>query len=217
MSEMLVVGTGVGREFVGKANCVEVLHDVDCDISSGARIGLVGPSGSGKTTLLHILGGLDKPTRGRIDWPGLDHATRLRPRGIGLVFQAPSLFPALSVVQNIELPALLVGEIPDRDRSLNLLCAFGLEDLADKLPEDLSSGQAQRVAIARALFLRPRLVLADEPTGQLDSATAGRVMEAILNHLEGSNCALLVATHDENVAGRLAMRWTMNHGRLAIG
>ncbi|WP_448956540.1 ABC transporter ATP-binding protein [Labrys neptuniae] len=189
---------------------------MDFDILSGARIGLVGPSGSGKSTLLHILGGLDKPTRGSIGWPGLDHATRLRPRGIGLVFQSPSLFPALTAVENVELPSLLAGEMPDRDKSLSLLRALGLQGLAEKLPEDLSGGQAQRIAIARALLLRPRLVLADEPTGQLDSATAGRVMDAILNNLEGSNCALLVATHDENVAGRLATRWTMNHGRLAF-
>ncbi|MGJ4859666.1 ABC transporter ATP-binding protein [Labrys sp. La1] len=217
MSEVLAIARGLGHDFAGNASQVKVLDDIDFDISSGARIGLVGPSGSGKTTLLHILGGIDKPTRGSIEWPGLNHATRLRPQGIGVVFQSPSLFPALTAVENVELPTLLVGETPDRDKSLALLRAFGLQGLAEKLPEDLSGGQAQRVAIARALLLRPRLVLADEPTGQLDSATADSVMDAILNHLEGSGCALLLATHDENVAGRLATRWTINHGRLAIG
>lgn len=215
MIEPLVVCRQLGRDFPdGSGPRVPVLHDVDCEILSGARIGLVGPSGSGKTTLLHIFGGLDRPTSGAIEWPALGSRERLRPRQIGIVFQSPSLFPALTAIQNVELPRLLAGEKADPRASFALLVAFGLGDVADKLPEELSGGQAQRVAMARALALGPRLVLADEPTGQLDSITAQHVLDAVLERLEGTNTALIVATHDETIAARMATRWSMDHGRL---
>lgn len=219
MSETLVVGKGLGRDFRdGNAGLVRVLSDVDCEIVSGARIALVGPSGSGKSTLLHILGGLDKPTAGTVEWPGLGSFEELRPRHIGFVFQTPSLFPALTAVQNVELPLILGGKVPtDNASAMSLLDAFGLAEVADKLPEELSGGQAQRVAMARALVIGPKLILADEPTGQLDSVTAQLFVDVLLKGLEGTDVALVIATHDEAVAARMATRWTMDHGRLVSG
>lgn len=219
MSETLVVGKGLGRDFRdGNAGLVRVLSDVDCEIVSGARIALVGPSGSGKSTLLHILGGLDKPTAGTVEWPGLGSFEELRPRHIGFVFQTPSLFPALTAVQNVELPLILGGKVPtDNATAISLLDAFGLAEVADKLPEELSGGQAQRVAMARALVIGPKLILADEPTGQLDSVTAQLFFDVLLKRLEATDVALVIATHDEAVAARMATRWTMDHGRLVCG
>lgn len=216
MSETLVVGKGLGRDFRdGNAGLVRVLSDVDCQIVSGARIALVGPSGSGKSTLLHILGGLDKQTAGTVEWPGLGSFEELRPRHIGFVFQTPSLFPALTAVQNVELPLILGGKVPKNNATaMSLLDAFGLAEVADKLPEELSGGQAQRVAMARALVIGPKLILADEPTGQLDSVTAQLFFDVLLKRLEGTDVALAIATHDEAVAARMATRWTMDHGRL---
>ncbi|MGP2493540.1 ABC transporter ATP-binding protein [Mesorhizobium sp. PUT5] len=216
MPEPLVVGQKLGRDFPdGSGSRIAVLRDVDCQIDHGARIGLVGPSGSGKTTLLHILGGLDRPTSGTVEWPALGAIDQLRPCGIGLVFQTPSLFPALTVAQNVELPWILAGKKhATGEVGIDLLDAFDLGDLADKLPEELSGGQAQRVAMARALAVGPKLILADEPTGQLDSITAQLFFDIVLERLAGTDTALVVATHDEAVAARMATRWTLDHGRL---
>jgi putative ABC transport system ATP-binding protein/lipoprotein-releasing system ATP-binding protein len=219
MTELLVVGDKLGREFPdGSGGRIAVLRDVDCQILSGARICVVGPSGSGKTTLLHSLGGLDRPTRGSVEWPALGGIDQLRPCGIGFVFQTPSLFPALTVAQNVELPWILAGEkSTGRESTLELLDIFGLGELADKLPEELSGGQAQRVAMVRALAIRPKLILADEPTGQLDGVTAQLFFDVVLDRLTATETALVVATHDEAVAARMATRWTLDHGRLATG
>ncbi len=212
MSDTLVACKAIGRDF---QRGVAALRDVHCRISAGARIAMVGPSGSGKTTLLHILGGLDRPTAGSIEWPGLGRYEELRPRRIGMMFQSPSLFPALTVAQNVGLPFVLAGEHSTAgDAARVLLDSFGLGELADKLPEELSGGQSQRVAMVRALAMRPRLVLADEPTGQLDSITAQFFFDTVLEQLDGTDTALVVATHDEAVATRMATRWTMDHGRL---
>jgi ABC-type lipoprotein export system ATPase subunit len=216
VSETLVVARGLGRDFRdGNDGRSTVLSDIDCEIISGARIALIGPSGCGKTTLLHILGGLDKPTIGTIEWPGLGPFEDLRPRQIGFVFQSPSLFPALTAAQNVDLPAVLAGEDVGANGTAGaLLELLDLTELANKLPEELSGGQAQRVAMARALALGPKLLLADEPTGQLDSITARHLLDVVLDRLKGTDLALVVATHDEDVAARMATRWTMDHGRL---
>ncbi|MGX5804608.1 ABC transporter ATP-binding protein [Bradyrhizobium sp. Arg314] len=212
MSDTLVVGKRLGRNF---QRGVAALRDVNCRIASDARIAVVGPSGSGKTTLLHILGGLDKPTSGTVEWPGLGPFEELRPRHVGLVFQTPSLFPALTVAQNVGLPLVLAGDPASAGAAAAaLLDLFGLGELRDKLPEELSGGQSQRIAMARALVMRPKLVLADEPTGQLDSITAQFFFDTVMEQLEGTGIALVVATHDEAVAARMATRWTMDHGRL---
>ncbi len=214
MTEILTICRKICRTFSSGDERLSVLRDVDCEIREGDRIVLAGPSGSGKTTLLHILGGLDHPTSGEIEWPALGTIEQLRPRRIGVVFQSPSLFPALTVAQNLDLPAILAGQLSVSDRGEALLSSFGLGGLADKLPEDLSGGQAQRVAMVRALALRPKLVLADEPTGQLDGVTAQQFMDNVLEYLEAIGATLVVATHDEAIAARMRFRWTIQHGRL---
>lgn len=217
MTDMLAVCRNVGREFSSGREHISVLRGVECAIRKSDRIALAGPSGSGKTTLLHILGGLDRPTIGEIVWPALGPIEQLRPRRIGVMFQSPSLFPALTAVQNVELPAILAGVDLPPGCGRELLSHFRLAELADKLPEELSGGQAQRIAMVRALTLRPDLVLADEPTGQLDGITARLFIETVLERLEGTGTALVIATHDEAIAGRMATRWTLDHGRLTCG
>lgn len=219
MTELYVAAAGLRRVFPdGNAGWHTVLHDVTCTIASGARIALVGPSGSGKSTLLHILGGLDRPSAGSIAWPALGPYEDLRPRQVGFVFQSPSLFPALTVAQNVSLPLVLAeSDLAADDTASAILAGFGLENLSEKLPEELSGGQAQRVAMARAMILGPKLILADEPTGQLDSKTAQSFFDVVLAMLEETDTALVVATHDDAVAARLATRWTIDQGRLFAG
>ncbi len=197
---------------------VVALASATCTVRAGDRIAVVGPSGSGKSTLLHLLGGLDEPSSGTISWPALGARATLRPAHIAYVFQAPSLLPALSVVENVELPLLLLGELDvaaARASALEALGRLNMSDLAERLPEELSGGQAQRVGLARSLASRPRLLLADEPTGQLDHATARVVLDALLASIDNTPTALVVATHDSAVSSRMATIWRMQHGTLA--
>jgi putative ABC transport system ATP-binding protein len=187
-----------------------------CAVAPGMRVALTGPSGSGKSTLLHLLAGLETPTSGTVSWPGLGGPPQGRPGVVGLVFQGPSLIPALDVVENVTLPLLLAG-VAERaavERACTALDRLELGGLARKLPEEISGGQAQRVALARVLASAPRLILADEPTGQLDHATGERVLSVLLDTADDLDAALVVSTHDEQVARRLALRWRMTDGRL---
>lgn len=193
----------------------------DVAVRSGERIAVTGPSGSGKSTLLHLLAGLDTPTSGTVSWPGLgaDGVHPLsRPGRVGVVFQAPSVLPALDVVENVELVPLVAGVEPDeaRSRAWAALRSLDLADLTPALPEELSGGQAQRVVIARVLAGDPLLVLADEPTGQLDHTTAAHVLDVLEAAVEVGGAALLVATHDTAVAGRYPLRWSMADGALTV-
>lgn len=215
MAEILVAGTGVGRRFRQGPTMFDALLPANFTIVAGDRIAVVGASGSGKSTLLQLVADLDTPSSGELTWPALGRSGQLRPRRIGIVFQSPSLLPALSAVENVEVPIRLLGGIRHpRAAALEALERVGLASIADKLPEELSGGQVQRVGLARAIVLRPRLVLADEPTGQLDQQAAVQAMDALLQSLEGSDAALVVATHDPAVAARLQTRWTIDHGRL---
>ena len=216
MAEPLVVAIGVSRRFGHGPTATDALREATCLIRPGDRIALTGPSGSGKSTLLHLIGGLDEPTGGTVVWPELGPRARLRPGKIVDVFQGPSLLPPLSIAENVRLPLLLRGD-SDRvaaEAADAALAAFGLGDLRDKLPEEISGGQAQRVAIARAVAVRPALVLADEPTGQLDSATAGAVLATLLATLAEIGAAIVVSTHDPRVAERLDLIWSMRDGVL---
>jgi ABC-type lipoprotein export system ATPase subunit len=216
MDEPLVEMTDATRWFGTGSRAVEALHSATCTILPAQQIALSGPSGSGKSTLLHLIGGLDTPTSGSVRWPALGSRASLRPSQVVDVFQGPSLLPPLTVLDNVRFPLVLQG-VPDREsteRAIAALALFGLADLMNELPEEISGGQAQRVALARALVTRPRLVLADEPTGQLDSATASSVLDAFLAELREIGAALLVSTHDPRVADRFDMRWTMHNGHL---
>ena len=197
---------------------VTALCDVSCVLGAGMRVALTGSSGSGKSTLLHLLAGLDRPTSGTIEWPGLGGNPFGRPGVVGMVFQGPSLLPPLDVTENVALPLLLahVAASEARERALVALREVGLQGLGSRLPEELSGGQAQRVAVARALAIEPKLILADEPTGQLDSAHAQEVADLLLGAAARLGAALVLATHDQALAGRLPIRWRVANGRLEV-
>ncbi|MDH2347466.1 ABC transporter ATP-binding protein [Bradyrhizobium sp. SSUT77] len=217
MHDILVEGKEVTRRFSQGGSDIYALQPASFEIRAGDRIALLGRSGSGKSTLLHLIAGLDTPTGGLLRWPALGPHDALRPGFVGIVFQAPSLIPTLNVVENIELPLRIAGNISSpQTRALAVLESLGLADIADKVPDELSGGQAQRVALARAIALKPRLILADEPTGQLDQSIARQTVDALLNSLEGSDAALLVATHDPSVARRMKTTWLMDHGLLQL-
>jgi putative ABC transport system ATP-binding protein/lipoprotein-releasing system ATP-binding protein len=209
----------VGRAYgVGAARSY-ALRDVDCDVPEGARIAIAGPSGSGKSTLLHLLAGLDEPTEGTLTWPGIGERSQLRPGPVAVIFQGPSLLPPLTVIENVALSLLLAGSTEPAAlvAARNALERLQLADLAEKLPEEISGGQAQRVAIARALAGKPLLILADEPTSQLDRASGAYVVDVLLEAADTSGAALVVATHDEVVASRLAERWSVADGVVRTG
>jgi putative ABC transport system ATP-binding protein len=213
----LVNCAAVSRVFGAGGSEVVALRDVGCEVVEGELIAITGPSGSGKSTLLHVLAGLDRPTAGSVCWPGLRHP--LRPAAIAVVFQGPSLLAPLDVLENVGLPLLLMGaaEADARARAFRALELVGVADLAGRLPEELSGGQAQRVAVARALVSRPRLILADEPTGQLDRASARRVIDLLVEAARSLGAALVVSTHDDGVAEALPVRWRMERGSLTAG
>jgi ABC-type lipoprotein export system ATPase subunit len=192
---------------------------VCCSVGAGQRVVIVGPSGSGKSTLLHIIAGIDEPSSGSVSWPALGPRDQLRPRQVALIFQAPSLLAPLDVQENVALPLLLAG-IDDGDArtmAQEALSRLGLDDLANRLPQELSGGQAQRVAVARVIAGRPRLVVADEPTGQLDHTTGARMLDVLDAAVAEVGAALLLSTHDPRVAARFDARWAMSDGVLAVG
>ncbi|MFJ2033819.1 ABC transporter ATP-binding protein [Streptosporangium sp. NPDC087985] len=199
--------TDVSRTYGSGRDAVVAIHGVTCEVREGDKIAVVGSSGSGKTTLLHLLSGLDGPTTGEIhryDAP------------VGIVFQGPSLLPPLDVTENVALPLLIAGcdggEAEDRAREA--LRQVGLAGLGKRLPEELSGGQAQRVAVARVLAAAPRLIIADEPTGQLDSAHADEIISLLLGVADDLEAGLVIATHDPAIAERLPYRWEMCDGTL---
>lgn len=215
MSDLFIEGAAVTRRFQQGNMDVSALRPASFQVRSGDRIALLGPSGSGKSTLLHLMADLDRPSTGQLTWPALGPSGALRPKHIGMVFQAPSLIPTLSAVENVEVPLRLVGGVSrPREVAMQMLEVLGLAAVADKLPDELSGGQAQRVALARAVVLKPPLVLADEPTGQLDQPTARQTIETLLNSIDGSDAALVIATHDPMVAERMKVTWLMDHGTL---
>ena len=215
----LVETTDLAKTYGTGPQAVVALHGVTCHVPPGARIAITGASGSGKSTLLHLMAGLDQPTAGRVAWPALGVDPARRPGVIGMVFQGPSLLPPLDVVENVALPLVLAG-VADRaaqERAREALRTLDIDDLAGKLPEELSGGQSQRVAIARVLASRPALIVADEPTGQLDHETASHVMAVMVAAADELGAALVVATHDPAVSALLATRWSVRDGALTSG
>jgi putative ABC transport system ATP-binding protein len=178
----------------------------------------MGPSGSGKTTLLHLLSGIDRPTTGEVCWPAFDMGPPLPATLVGVVFQGRSLLPTLDVSENVALPLLMTGASPAAATAAAALAlgAMNVADVAHKVPGEISGGQAQRVAIARALVSRPQLLLADEPTGQLDHDTALETVATMLAAARECSAAVVVSTHDPAVGSLLDEQWAMVDGRLQV-
>ena len=216
--EWIVETHGLTKVY-GDGAAVRALDGVDLALKGGEMVAVMGPSGSGKSTLLHMLGGLDEPTSGQVIVAGQDLATvrsldAFRARTVGFVFQLHNLLPTLTALENVEVP--MRGQSPGRGarrrRAVELLELVGLADRRDHLPSQLSGGQRQRVAIARALANRPRLVLADEPTGNLDTAAGEEIMR-LLNELNQSmGTTVVVVTHDRRVARATGRILTMRDG-----
>ena len=214
---------GIAKSFQTNGVAVEVLRGIDLALAPGEFVAVMGPSGCGKSTLLHLLGGLDRPTAGEV-WlagrrvDGLSEArwALLRRREIGYVFQFFNLIGNLSVADNVELPALLAGTGADeaRRRREGLLGELGIAGVAAKVPAELSGGQQQRVALARALINRPTVLLADEPTGNLDSDSTREVL-ALLRRYHDAGQTILLVTHDARVASIADRVVTMRDGRIA--
>ncbi len=223
MSESLIVeARGLHRHFGHGNAMVRAVDGVDLGVTRGETVAIVGPSGCGKSTLLHLLGGLDRPTAGEVHVAGhrvtgtREHAlARLRRTDVGFVFQAFHLLDELTAVENIEVPALIAGVAAGsaRRRALELLDQVGLSDRADHLPASLSGGQRQRVAVARALVNRPHVVLADEPTGNLDSAASADLLR-LFAQVHDAGHTLVIVTHDQRVAATADRLISMRDGRV---
>jgi len=202
----------------------EVLHGIDLVIAAGEFAALTGPSGSGKSTLLNIIGLLERPSSGQllidgVDIASLDEAalTALRGRSIGFIFQFHHLLPGFSALENVMMPSIIDSgwpSVPAFDAALRLLDLVGLKDAAHKRPAQLSGGMQQRVAIARALSLSPRLILADEPTGNLDSHSAHDVFELLHSINQQQHSACLIVTHDARLAARCQRQIQIEDGQL---
>ena len=188
-------------------NEVRALDDVSFSVNKGEFIAVIGPSGSGKSTLLHILGGVDRPTSGRVLMDGKDVYAQneeqlaiFRRRQVGLIYQFYNLIPVLNVTENITLPVLMDGQRVNRDRLSELITTLGLTGRENHLPNQLSGGQQQRVSIGRALMNAPAVVLADEPTGNLDSKNSKEIVDLLKISNEKYGQTLIVITHDESIA-----------------
>ena len=214
---------GVGRVYGHSVNQVHAVRDVDLEIDRGEFVVIVGPSGSGKTTLLQLLGALDRPTDGQIAFEGRDLArlgdgelTKLRLRTIGFIFQQFNLIPTLTAAQNVEValaPSGMDGDVR-RTRSHELLESVGLGGRAHHLPSQLSGGEQQRVAIARSLANNPHVLLADEPTGNLDTATGEEIMALLRDLSTSSGHTVVLITHDADIAAEAPRVIRMQDGRL---
>ncbi|MEM8733451.1 MAG: ABC transporter ATP-binding protein [Planctomycetota bacterium] len=215
--------SGLSKEFRSEAETLNVLQDLNLEINESEDISIVGPSGCGKSTLLYILGTLDRPTSGSIDLDGIDpfalpeqELARFRNDNIGFVFQDHHLLPQLSVLDNVLLPALAAGK-PDSEtqqRARSLIESVGLAERAQHLPGQLSGGERQRVAVARAMLRRPKLLLADEPTGNLDAKTTETVTNLLFELPKKEGSMLVVVTHSDWVASQAQRRLQLESHQL---
>jgi len=215
--------TGLKKVYASGAGPLEVLRGIDLRLEAGAALSVTGPSGAGKSTLLHLMAGLDTPTAGDVRWEGeslagMSEAARARFRNgtIGVVFQFYHLVPELTALENVMLPGLLGGR-PSRsvrDQALASLHQVGLEPRAGHKPRALSGGEMQRAAVARALVNDPRLLLCDEPTGNLDSANGGAIIDLLMRLHGKRRMGLVIVTHDERLAARAGRTIRLRDGRL---
>ena len=206
---------------IGAAGAVEILRGIDLDLAAGETVSVVGPSGAGKTTLLMIVGGLERPSGGQVTVAGHDLAAldedelaRFRGRHVGIVFQAFHLIPTMTAIENVAAPRELAGEADAFERARTELVAVGLGHRLGHYPGELSGGEQQRVAIARALVNRPGLLLADEPTGNLDAATGEQVMAHLFARSRESRATLVLITHDARLADLCDRTIRMADGRI---
>jgi ABC-type lipoprotein export system ATPase subunit len=212
---------GVIKDYTTETEPVRAIDNVSLQIEPGRFVALVGRSGCGKSTLLHLAGAMDFPTRGRVVLDGVStdrltetELTQLRREKVGFVFQSFQLLHTLTVAENVELPLLLAGHTRPRPVALERLASVGLGDLAHRMPHQLSGGQMQRVAIARALVHGPRILLADEPTGNLDSVTGNSILELLRRISSERNTTILMATHNAEFASVVDAVVRMRDGRI---
>ena len=224
MSKLIFDCQNLRKTYHDGTASVDVLKGINFTINHGDRIAIVGPSGSGKSTLLHLLGGLDKPTSGQIlmqdvDWQSLSEKQRCKVRNhrLGFVYQFHHLLPEFTALENVAMPLLLAGKTiaGAQEEAEIILKQVGLAKRLGHKPSQLSGGERQRVAIARALVHQPQCVLADEPTGNLDHATATQVFDLMLQLNEKLNTALIIVTHDIQLAGKMDKIMTIQDGFLA--
>jgi len=220
----LVVAENIHKTYQAGEVSINALQGVSFTIESGAFVSFVGPSGSGKTTLLNLIGCLDKPSKGKLTVAGADVSALTRVAGasfrgahIGFIFQDFNLIPVLTAYENIEYPLLMVQNVPARvraERVMSLLDSVGMAEQRDKYPDQLSGGQKQRVAVARALVTNPKLVLADEPTANLDHQTAFMVIDLMKKMRDECNTTFIFSTHDQKIVGQAETVYTLEDGLL---
>jgi lipoprotein-releasing system ATP-binding protein len=225
-SQVTLRAEAVCKSFPTRSRELVILRDISMTLSAGESAVIMGPSGSGKSTLLNILGTLEPPTSGRVTLDGTNpfdlrerELARFRNRRVGFIFQEHHLLPQCTVLENVLLPTLTGkrgAEGDNLDRARRLLDRVGLSDRLDHRPAELSGGERQRVAIARALINRPSLLLADEPTGNLDRSTAVTVADLLAEVHREEGAILIVVTHSDRLAERVGRRWELNDGRLVV-
>lgn len=224
---MVIVAEGLRKSYRSGGRPLTVLEDVDLAVEQEGFVAVVGPSGSGKTTLLGLLAGLDRPTEGTVRLDGIDLSTltedgraRFRAQNVGFVFQTFQLLPTLTALENVLVPLELRGEeragdgVPIRDRCRSLLERVGLGEREDHYPAQLSGGEQQRVAVARAFANRPKILFADEPTGNLDRDTGGTIIDRLVELNQEERTTMLLVTHDEALARRAHRVVRLSGGRI---
>jgi ABC-type lipoprotein export system ATPase subunit len=223
MNDLLLSARALTKTYLLGKRSLDVLRGVDLDVARGELLALRGASGAGKSTLLHLIGGLDSPNAGEILFDGCDLAgfserqlTQFRNRRVGFIFQAYHLLPELDALENVCLPARMarLDRSTVEARGRDLLARVGLQDRLDHKPSELSGGEQQRVAIARALINQPELILADEPTGNLDSRTGGEIIELLKSLRTEKQTTLVIATHDAKVAAHAGRVIELADGRI---
>ena len=220
----LIAAEKISKTYQVGEVAVQALKDVSFTIEPASFVSFVGPSGSGKTTLLNLIGCLDKPSEGTLQVAGTDvlrldrtESAAFRGKHLGFIFQDFNLIPVLTVFENIEYPLLMVQKVSPEERKkrvMTLLQAVGMTDQKDKYPDQISGGQKQRVAVARALVTQPKLVLADEPTANLDHATAFAVLELMKKMKDEMKTAFVFSTHDQKIVGEVEVIYTLEDGEL---
>ena len=217
MSDILIALDDVTRQYTVGSNIVFALKSVTCAIKAQEHVAVMGASGSGKSTLLAVMAALDEPDFGNVTWPFNSDKALLRPKGVSVSFQSPSLLPSLTLQQNVEVPLLVLDASDVEKKAALALDRLGIGHLRGRYPDEVSGGQAQRASLARAMVTAPKLLFADEPTGQLDQSTGQNVIKALIDWADENKSTLVVATHDNSVAQKFHKQWRMSFGSLNVG